>query len=42
MKENRNDPQIRQIGQIFQKERNAHVSGGHMPINWIQGDARYR
>ena len=37
MKEKSDDPQI---GQIFQRERNAHLSGFSLSFNWIEGDAR--
>ncbi len=40
MKEKSDDPQIGQIGQIFQRERNAHLSGFSLSFNWIEGDAR--
>jgi|CXWK01.1.fsa_nt_gi hypothetical protein len=38
MKEKRNDPQIGQIRQIFQKERQACLSEPDTLVNRIQGD----
>ena len=40
MKAKRNDPQIGQIRQIFQKETRAYLSGSDAPNNKSLGDTK--